>query len=58
MIEVPQKPIQGLHNLEDPNGSYWLLKAKLELLSYSKIDLESLEKGDKIPHPSGVKRRD
>ncbi len=56
MIVASLKPIQGLLPAKNSCASYWSLLAKVELSICSRIDVESLEKEDKIPHPSSTKK--
>ena len=43
------KEIQGLHNRESADGSYWLLRARIELSVFSRNHNETLEKVTEKP---------
>ena len=58
MIEVALNPSQGLYDVENSCQSFWILKARIDLPFFARIDVETLEKEDKIPHPSSPKRRE
>ena len=44
MMKAHEKPIQGLHNVEDSCQSFWSLRAKIELSVFIKNDVESPKK--------------
>ena len=49
MTDSFRKPIQGLHSLDDPIGSYWLLKTRVELSVFYRNHVETQKKVTKKP---------
>ena len=56
MTETILRPIQGLLPAKNACEYYWSLKAKIELSTFIRIDVESLEKERKKPHPNRSKK--